>query len=251
MTMVPYKGLAPAFTDLLAGNIQMVSATPVELKPFIDSGKIKMLGSSGPKRSALLPDVPAIAETIPGHAIETWNGLLVPAGTSQAVVDALGREMINAHKSPEYRERLLKVGVDPVSITPAEFAQLVAADTERWRKLVPESASTCSDETHLGRGNGALAVHPRWLLLLISFEIHLFSWDWIYAARNQQVEAVGQSPSHRPADGRDHYQSRPQAAPTKQRRILGLSRCAASQGIFSSLPCLQQRSLHPVGGRLI
>ena len=138
MTMVPYKGLAPAFADLLAGNIQMVSATPVELKPFIDGGKIKMLGSSGPKRSALLPDVPTIAETIPGHAIETWNGLLVPAGTSPTVVEALGREMINAHKSSEYRERLLKVGVDPVSITPAEFARLVAADTERWRKLVPE-----------------------------------------------------------------------------------------------------------------
>ena len=74
-----------------------------------------MLGSSGPKRSAMLPDVPTIAETIPGHAIETWNGLLVPAGTSQAVVEALGREMINAHKSPEYRERPLKLGVDPVS----------------------------------------------------------------------------------------------------------------------------------------
>jgi tripartite-type tricarboxylate transporter receptor subunit TctC len=138
MTMVPYKGLAPAFTDVLSGNVHMVSATPVELKPFIESKKVKMLGSSGPKRSSVLPDVPAIAETIAGHAVETWNGVLVPANTPQAIVDALAREMIAAQNSREFRERLQTLGVDPVVITPAEFEKLIAADTERWRKLVPE-----------------------------------------------------------------------------------------------------------------
>src|SRR5882724_9365494 len=83
MIMVPYRGLAPAFADLVGGTVQMVSATPVELKPFLDGSKLQFLGSSGPARSKVLPDVPAIAETFPGHAATTWNGIVVPAKTPQ------------------------------------------------------------------------------------------------------------------------------------------------------------------------
>jgi tripartite-type tricarboxylate transporter receptor subunit TctC len=138
MTMVPYHGLAPAFDDLLEGNVQMVSATPVELQPFLHSGKIQLLASSGARRPASLPDVPAIAETIPGHEVITWNGVLVPAETPQRVIDTLAREILAAEKDGEFTARLEKLGVDPVTITPDQFQKRIVADTEYWRNVVPE-----------------------------------------------------------------------------------------------------------------
>ena len=239
MTMVPYKGLAPAFTDLLSGNIHMVSATPVELKPFIESKKVKMLVSSGRSDPPCCWMCRRSRKPSPAMPWKNWNGVLVPANTPQAIVDALVREMIAAKNSllsprvaADARGRSRRDHPGPVRKADRR------RHPERGASLCRKWVSTCSDETHLGRGNGALAVHPRWLLLSISFAIHLFSWDWIYAARNQQVEAVGQSPSHRPADGRDHYQSRPQAAPTKQRRILGanLLRCEPGDIFFAAVP---------------
>jgi tripartite-type tricarboxylate transporter receptor subunit TctC len=136
MIHVPNRGVAPAFNDLLAGNVQMVSATPVELKPFLDSNKIKLLGSSGPVRSKDMPDVPAIAEIFPSHSVVTWNGVLAPARTSQPIIDALSREIMAAVRSPDVQARLSRLGVDPVGSTPAEFEQVIAADTERWRTIV-------------------------------------------------------------------------------------------------------------------
>jgi tripartite-type tricarboxylate transporter receptor subunit TctC len=138
MTMVPYRGLALAFNDLLGGNVKMVSATPVELKPFIESKKLKPLGSSGPKRSAVLPDVPAIAEFFPGHDVVTWNGVVAPAKTPQPIIDALAREIIAAQNDPEFEKRLKQIGVDPAVVTPAEFEKRIAADLDYWRKLIPD-----------------------------------------------------------------------------------------------------------------
>jgi tripartite-type tricarboxylate transporter receptor subunit TctC len=138
MTMVPYHGLAPAFTDLLAGNVQMVSATPVELLPYLHADKVNLLASSGATRSALLPDVPAIAEMIPGYELVTWNGILVPAQTPQEVVDKLAREILAAETDKEFTGRLQQLGIDPVTVTPDQFQQRIAADTDYWRKAAPE-----------------------------------------------------------------------------------------------------------------
>jgi tripartite-type tricarboxylate transporter receptor subunit TctC len=96
MTMVPYRGLVPAFDDLLSGNVQMVSATPVELQPFMHTGKVRLLASSGAARSPSLPDVPVIAETFPGHEVVTWNGMHAPARTPPAVIDTLSRAILAA-----------------------------------------------------------------------------------------------------------------------------------------------------------
>jgi tripartite-type tricarboxylate transporter receptor subunit TctC len=138
MTMVPYRGLAPAFTDLLGGNVQMVSATPVELLPYSQSSKVRLLASSGASRSASLPDVPTISETIPGHELITWDGILVPAQTPQEVIDTLARQILAAEADKEFTRRLQQMGVDPVSVTPDQFRARIAADMDYWNKAVPE-----------------------------------------------------------------------------------------------------------------
>jgi tripartite-type tricarboxylate transporter receptor subunit TctC len=138
MTMVPYRGLVLAFDDLLSGNVQMVSATSVELRPFMNTGKVRLLASSGAARSPGLPDVPAIAETFPGHEVVTWNGVHAPARTPQAVIDTLARAILAAENDKDFTARLQQIGVDPVTITPADFQARIVSETEYWRKLVSE-----------------------------------------------------------------------------------------------------------------
>src|SRR5690606_6208076 len=89
MVHVPYKGGAPANTDLLAGQIQAVFSPMVEVLSYIESGKLRALAVTTPERSARLPDVPAVAEALPGYEIVLWNGVFAPAGTPQPVVDKL------------------------------------------------------------------------------------------------------------------------------------------------------------------
>jgi tripartite-type tricarboxylate transporter receptor subunit TctC len=136
MIHVPYRGLGPAFTDLLAGHVAMLSATPVELKPYLESRKVKPLAVTSATRSKQLPSVPTIAETLKGPPVVTYNGLLAPGRTPQDIVDILAREIIAAENSPDFQERLVRVGVDPIVAATAEFAKIIAEDTERWRDIV-------------------------------------------------------------------------------------------------------------------
>jgi len=138
MIHVPYKGLAPAFTDLLGGQVAMLSATPVELKPYLESGKMKPLAVTGRERSPQLPSVPTVAETLPSPSVVTYNGLLAPARTPGDIVDALSRELMAAERSPEFLGRLARLGAEPLVNTPADFARIIATDTELWRDLVRE-----------------------------------------------------------------------------------------------------------------
>lgn len=138
MIMVPYKGIAPAFNDLLAGTVHMVSATPVELKPFVDGKKLKFIASSGAARSNIMPDVPAIAESFADHNIETWNGVVAPSGTPQEVIDAVAREILAAESDPKFIERLRALGVDPIRVAKDEFAAVINKDMTEWRKRVSE-----------------------------------------------------------------------------------------------------------------
>src|ERR1700733_8989625 len=138
MTMVPYRGLAPAFDDLLGGSVQLVSATPVELQPFLHSEKVRLLASSGATRSASLPDVPAVAEMFPGHEVVTWNGVHAPAQTPQAVIDTLARAIMAAEQDKDFAARLQQIGVDPAVVTPDQFEKRIAAETDYWHKIVAE-----------------------------------------------------------------------------------------------------------------
>ena len=137
MIHVPYRGVLPAFNDLLAGHIVMASASPVELKPFIDSGKVKPLAVVNKVRSPHLPNVPTVMETLPNcPPVVTYNGLLGPAKLSKEALDAMTRVLVEAGKDPAFRDRLFKAGLEPMLTTPEEFAKIVAADTDQWRDIV-------------------------------------------------------------------------------------------------------------------
>lgn len=136
MNHVPYKGVGPAFQDLIAGHIALMSPSPVELRPFLEKGDVKPLAVTDNKRTPLVPGVPAITEFVASPPVITWNGILAPARAPQVVVDTLSREIRAANQDPAFRDRLVKLGVDPVVHTPAEFAKQLAEDYERWRVIV-------------------------------------------------------------------------------------------------------------------
>jgi tripartite-type tricarboxylate transporter receptor subunit TctC len=138
MIHVPYRGLGAAFTDLLAGHVTMVSATPVELKSYLDSGKIRPLAVTAAARSKQLPDVPTVGETLKSKPVITYNGLLAPGRTPQGIVDLLAHEIVAAEMNEDFQHRLVSLGVDPIAITPAEFVAIIAEDTERWLDVVRE-----------------------------------------------------------------------------------------------------------------
>ena len=139
MIHVPYRGVAPAFTALLAGNVHMISASPVELKPYLESKTVKLLGASSAARVRDFPNVPSIAEMFPGHSVVSWAGVLAPARTPQSVIDALSREIVAAGQQPDFRARVLDLGLDAVGPhSPADFQKVIAEDLDRWEKIVNE-----------------------------------------------------------------------------------------------------------------
>ena len=136
MVHVPYKGIAPAFTDLVAGHIDMMAATPVETKGYLGSDKVKFLAVTGTNPSPQLPGVPTVNATMQSPPTETTHGILAPAKTPPDIVNAIAREIAAAEKSPEFLDRLQRIGVEPALKMPAEFADIIAADTARWRDVV-------------------------------------------------------------------------------------------------------------------
>jgi tripartite-type tricarboxylate transporter receptor subunit TctC len=141
MVHVPYRGVAPAFTDLMAGNVQMTSASPVELKPHLNNPKIRPLGISSKERSRHLPDVPIISETVASPYVATHNGILAPRQTPQDIVDMISQEVVAAVKTKEFSDKLLQVGFEPFGSTPAEMAATIAADREGWLAVKTEVAA--------------------------------------------------------------------------------------------------------------
>jgi len=136
MTHVPYKGGGPALADVVGGQIQLYSASPSEVIAFRGSNKVKLLGISSEKRNARLPEVPAIAESYPGHVADTWNGLMAPAKTPPAVIERISRELQKAMNEPAFVERIEKMGLDPVRHTPQEFAESIRMQVNTWREVI-------------------------------------------------------------------------------------------------------------------
>jgi len=137
MIHVPYKGVAPAFNDMMAGHVLMLSASPVEIKPYMESKKVKPLAVTNSERSAQLPDVPAITEFVKDSPpVVTYNGLLAPAGTPKAVIDAISEVLIAAEKDPQFRARVAKIGVETVKNTPQEFRQIIMNDAATWAGII-------------------------------------------------------------------------------------------------------------------
>jgi tripartite-type tricarboxylate transporter receptor subunit TctC len=139
---VPYKGSAPAVTDLLGGQVQMMfDNLPVSL-PHAKAGKLRALAVTSLTRSAALPDVPTMDEEgLTGFNATSWFGLLAPAGTPKEVVAKLNAASVKALASPEMRERLAGQGADPVGNTPEQFSAFIKAEIEKWAKIVKASGA--------------------------------------------------------------------------------------------------------------
>ncbi len=143
MTHVPYKGSAPAISDLLGGHIPIMFDSTIAIMPHIKSGKVKAIAISGAKRSPLLPDVPTFAEAgLPQIESYAWYGMFAPAKTPKAVVDKINAEAIKVMKGPEFQKVLADTGSDFVGDTPENFGKFVAAEHDRWGKVVKQSGAT-------------------------------------------------------------------------------------------------------------
>ena len=142
MVHVPYRGGAPVALDLVSGKLQVSFSPLVEVLQQVRAGKLRALGVTTARRSALLPDVPAIAEIIPGYEVALWNGIVGPAGLPAPVTARLASELVAIVGSPEMRARLAEQGSDPVGSKPEEFAAFVAAEQPKWAELVRISGAT-------------------------------------------------------------------------------------------------------------
>jgi tripartite-type tricarboxylate transporter receptor subunit TctC len=134
---VPYKGAAPAVTDVVAGQVSMTMTGAPALMPHVQAGKLRALGVSSPKRLAAFPQLPTIAEAgVKGFDATQWYGVVAPAGTPADVVRKLNAEIRAIMQSPEMQERLRTEGAIATVSTPEEFAKLIAAEIERWGKVI-------------------------------------------------------------------------------------------------------------------
>jgi tripartite-type tricarboxylate transporter receptor subunit TctC len=136
MTHVPYKGSAPMLTDLLGGQVQVTFDNLPSSMPHIKAGKLRALAVTTAKRSEELPDVPTVAETVPGYEASAFFGFGVPHGTPKEIVDRLNAEINLALKDPGILAKLKDLGGTPIAGSPADFGKLVADETAKWEKVV-------------------------------------------------------------------------------------------------------------------
>jgi tripartite-type tricarboxylate transporter receptor subunit TctC len=138
ITHIPYRGLAPAISDLVAGHIPIAFGGPTSLGPYAAAGKVRILAAVEDKRYAALPDVPTIAETYPGFAIPlTWFGLLAPAGTSKSVIEKLNNAVDAALKDSEVIAKLKQQGVTVIGEGPEALARRMQQETVLYGELLP------------------------------------------------------------------------------------------------------------------
>ena len=142
ITLVPYKGQAPATGDLLGGQISMMFNNPITSLAHVKTGKLRALAVSTGKRFSQLPEVPTVAESgLPGFDVGFWLGALAPAGTPRPIVDKLNAAMVKALREPDVVERLAGLGVEIVGTSPDEFARVIRADIVKWAKVVKDSGA--------------------------------------------------------------------------------------------------------------
>jgi tripartite-type tricarboxylate transporter receptor subunit TctC len=142
MLHVPYRGSAPALADLMGGRVQAMFDSIASALPHIKAGKVRAIAVATGARSALLPGVPAVAETLTDYAAHSWLGIFVPAGTPRPVVDRLQRELKAAIDDSKVHSRLVEAGFEPKASTPEEFARLVRAELQKWAPIVRMSGAT-------------------------------------------------------------------------------------------------------------
>jgi tripartite-type tricarboxylate transporter receptor subunit TctC len=140
---VPYKGGGPAMTDLLGGRIGMYASVPSTAKPHIDSGKLRALASTGTTRTAVMPDVPTVAESgYPGFEAVNWYAFVAPGKTPPEILDFWNREIVKVLKDPEVNAALMKQGLEPMPGTREELARYIDKENATWSKVVRDAKIT-------------------------------------------------------------------------------------------------------------
>jgi tripartite-type tricarboxylate transporter receptor subunit TctC len=143
-THVPYKGGGPATVDLVAGRIQAIFGSIPQWQPHLAAGRVRAIGIGHPTRVRSMPDVPAVAETLPGFNNTTWYGLLAPAGTPVAIVNKVNAEMKRAVADAAFRKHIESIGMEPASSTPKEMADLIRSELARWTKVIKDAGIQAS-----------------------------------------------------------------------------------------------------------
>ena len=141
MIHVPYRGLAPALTDLLGGQVQVIFSSLPPAIEYIRAGKLRAIAVTTAKRSPALPEIPTVGHYFPGFEGSQWYGIAAPKNTPVEIIDKLNKEINGALADPKFRARLADLGGEPMTMTAAEFGKLIAEDTEKWAKVVKFSGA--------------------------------------------------------------------------------------------------------------
>ena len=136
MVHVPYRGAAPALTDLMGAQVQVMFVTTLSSIQYVRAGKLRALAVTSATRSEALPEVPTVGEFLPGYEASNWYGVGVPKKTPTEIVEKLNKEINAAIADPKLKARLADLGAEPMSMTPAAFGKLIADETEKWAKVV-------------------------------------------------------------------------------------------------------------------
>ena len=136
LTVIGYRGGGPALVDLLSGQLQVMFEGITSSIPHVRAGELRALAVTSAKRSAALPDIPAIAETVPGYDATGWFGLGAPKGTPQPIIERLAKEVAAGLADPGMKAKFAELGAEPMPMSPAELGKLIADDTEKWAKVI-------------------------------------------------------------------------------------------------------------------
>ncbi|HET9763977.1 MAG TPA: tripartite tricarboxylate transporter substrate binding protein [Casimicrobiaceae bacterium] len=145
VTHVPYKGAAPALQDVIAGNVQYIITSPIAAGAHMSSGRVRALATTGAMRNPSLPELPTIAETVPGYEITQSWGIVAPAGTPPEIVHQLAGEIHKAMNEPDVKEQVLKTGAVPAGDSPAEFEAFMAKERQRLGEVITRSGIVLTD----------------------------------------------------------------------------------------------------------
>ena len=142
---VPYKGAAPALTDVIAGNAQYIITSPIAAGAHMTGGRVRALATTGAERNPSLPDLPTIAETVPGYEItQTW-GIVVPAGTPPELASRLNAEIVKVMSQPDVKEKVLATGATPVSDSQPAFEAYMAKERQRLGEVITKRSIVLTD----------------------------------------------------------------------------------------------------------
>jgi tripartite-type tricarboxylate transporter receptor subunit TctC len=142
---VPYKGAAPALLDVIAGNAQYIITSPIAAGAHMESGRVRAIATTGTERNPVLPNLPTIADTVPGYEITQSWGIVVPAGTPPEIVKRLSAEIMKAMNQPDMKEQVLKTGANPVGDDPASFEAFMAKERQRLGDVIKKSGIELKD----------------------------------------------------------------------------------------------------------